>query len=241
MGVCCCAALASRPCIVPCPPLPQRRYTIRAPGDVPAVPPVAAGALQLLPPEAYAHQPATSFAIKFAGQAPSKVRRLGSWASVRCCVGAVLVLFGGLHGAQQCARSCVPACRHPALPPVPPQTRSSINVAVWTPDGRRLLTGTQVRRARRRRAVVGPAGLGQQSVRLTQPAVPLLCLLCARRASSPCGPVPTSRWVPPRRGGCWRAGGGAAAGAAPLPPVAVLVTPSLGPRPVLSSPPPRPV
>lgn len=68
---------------------------IRCPADTPAVPPVAAGALQLMPPAAYAHQPATSFAIKFAGQAPSK-------------------------------------------------TRSSINVAVWTPDGRRCLTGTQV-------------------------------------------------------------------------------------------------
>lgn len=29
----------------------------------------------------------------------------------------------------------------------PPQTRSSINVATWTPDGRRCLTGTQVSRA----------------------------------------------------------------------------------------------
>jgi hypothetical protein len=51
----------------------QRRYQIRSPADVPALPPVAAGALQLLPPAAYAHQPATSFNIKFAGQAPSKV------------------------------------------------------------------------------------------------------------------------------------------------------------------------
>ncbi|PRW56172.1 flowering time control FY-like isoform X1 [Chlorella sorokiniana] len=72
----------------------ERRYLIRCPADVPALPPVAAGALQLLPPAAYAHQPASSFAMKFAGQAPSK-------------------------------------------------TRSSINVATWTPDGRRCLTGTQ--------------------------------------------------------------------------------------------------
>ncbi|KAI3436421.1 hypothetical protein D9Q98_005838 [Chlorella vulgaris] len=72
----------------------ERRLTIRNPGDVPALPPVAAGALQLLPPAAYVHQPATSFNIKFAGQAPSK-------------------------------------------------TRSSINAATWTPDGRRCLTGTQ--------------------------------------------------------------------------------------------------
>jgi hypothetical protein len=49
---------------------------VRCPADVPALPPVAAGALQLLPPIAYAHQPATSFNIKFAGQAPSKV---GGW------------------------------------------------------------------------------------------------------------------------------------------------------------------
>jgi hypothetical protein len=48
---------------------------VRCPADVPALPPVAAGALQLLPPIAYAHQPATSFNIKFAGQAPSKVGR----------------------------------------------------------------------------------------------------------------------------------------------------------------------
>ncbi len=55
----------------------QRRFTVRCPSDTPALPPVAAGALQLLPPLAYAHQPASSFNIKFAGQAPSKVR--GSW------------------------------------------------------------------------------------------------------------------------------------------------------------------
>lgn len=72
----------------------ERRYQIRCPADTPALPPVAAGALQLMPPLAYLHQPASSFNIKFAGQAPSK-------------------------------------------------TRSSINVAVWTPDGRRCLTGTQ--------------------------------------------------------------------------------------------------
>lgn len=72
----------------------ERRFTVRSPADAPALPPVAAGALQLLPPLAYAHQPASSFNIKFAGQAPSK-------------------------------------------------TRSSVNVAVWTPDGRRCLSGTQ--------------------------------------------------------------------------------------------------
>jgi len=57
-----------------CSPFLQRRYLTRCPADVPALPPVAAGALQLLPPAAYAHQPASSFAMKFAGQAPSKVR-----------------------------------------------------------------------------------------------------------------------------------------------------------------------
>ena len=55
-------------------PITQRRYLTRSPADVPALPPVAAGALQLLPPAAFAHQPASSFAMKFAGQAPSKVR-----------------------------------------------------------------------------------------------------------------------------------------------------------------------
>lgn len=55
------------------PTMPQRRFTVRSPADAPALPPVAAGALQLLPPLAYAHQPASSFNIKFAGQAPSKV------------------------------------------------------------------------------------------------------------------------------------------------------------------------
>lgn len=73
----------SPPCASPSPTLPhpppaptpsQRRYLTRSPADVPALPPVAAGALQLLPPAAYAHQPASSFAMKFAGQAPSKVR-----------------------------------------------------------------------------------------------------------------------------------------------------------------------
>lgn len=62
-------------CPPPPPPTPstQRRHLTRCPADLPALPPVAAGALQLLPPAAYAHQPASSFAIKFAGQAPSKV------------------------------------------------------------------------------------------------------------------------------------------------------------------------
>ena len=55
---------------------------------------IPAAALDILPPVAYSYQPASTFAVKFAGQAPSK-------------------------------------------------TRSSVNVASWTPDGRRCLTGTQ--------------------------------------------------------------------------------------------------
>lgn len=118
-------------CLAPTP-LPQRRLTIRSPADVPALPPVAAGALQLLPPAAYVHQPATSFNIKFAGQAPSKV-----------CVRA-------FHRSLKCLLASLPAsaarsgAAHPSLPfPARPQTRSSINAATWTPDGRRCLTGTQ--------------------------------------------------------------------------------------------------
>ena len=67
---------------------------MRSPADLPGLQATPAAALELLPPIAYAHRPASSFNIKFAGQAPSK-------------------------------------------------TRSSVNVAVWTPDGRRCLTGTQ--------------------------------------------------------------------------------------------------
>ena len=55
---------------------------------------IASGALDILPPVAYAYQPVSSSAVKYAAQAPSK-------------------------------------------------TRSSVNVAIWTPDGRRCLTGTQ--------------------------------------------------------------------------------------------------
>ena len=43
---------------------------------------IPAAALDLLPPVAYAHQPASSFAVKFAGQAPSKTRssvNVASW------------------------------------------------------------------------------------------------------------------------------------------------------------------
>lgn len=72
----------------------QKKCLVRNPSDIPGIHATPGSALQLLPPVAYAHQPAVSFAIKFAGQAPSK-------------------------------------------------TRSSVNVAVWTPDGRRCLTGTQ--------------------------------------------------------------------------------------------------
>lgn len=66
------------------PPLPHARPLDGTP----------ASALDLLPPAAYGHQPVSSFAVKFAAQAPSK-------------------------------------------------TRSSVNAAVWTRDGRRCLTGTQ--------------------------------------------------------------------------------------------------
>ena len=62
----------------------QRRYQIRSPADTPALPPVAAGALQLLPPLAYTHQPASSFNVKFAGQAPSKVGAHCFGKSARC-------------------------------------------------------------------------------------------------------------------------------------------------------------
>lgn len=72
----------------------QKRCLVRNPADIPGLHGTPAAALDLLPPIAYAHQPAVSMAIKFAAQAPSK-------------------------------------------------TRSSVNVALWTPDGRRCLTGTQ--------------------------------------------------------------------------------------------------
>ena len=113
-----------------------------------AVPPVAAGALQLLPPAAYAHQTATSFAIKFAGQAPSKV---GSGVGRGSMVGSqgrhhlqhALPAREGFRGKNlTCLSNTSAACR--LLPHPHPQTRSSINVAAWTPDGRRCLTGTQV-------------------------------------------------------------------------------------------------
>ncbi|KAG7669287.1 hypothetical protein Ndes2526B_g05588 [Nannochloris sp. 'desiccata'] len=72
----------------------ENRRLIHSPADMPGLFGIPAAALDLLPPVACAHQPASSFAVKFAGQAPSK-------------------------------------------------TRSSVNVASWTPDGRRCLTGTQ--------------------------------------------------------------------------------------------------
>lgn len=80
-------AVSSGPCL-------QLRYLIRGAAEAPYLPAAPAGALQLLPPVAYAAQPTSLFALKFASQAPSK-------------------------------------------------TRSSVNVALWTPEGRRCLTGTQ--------------------------------------------------------------------------------------------------
>jgi hypothetical protein len=72
----------------------ENRRLVHSPSDMPGLFGIPASALDILPPVALAHQPASSFAVKFAGQAPSK-------------------------------------------------TRSSVNVASWTPDGRRCLTGTQ--------------------------------------------------------------------------------------------------
>jgi len=72
----------------------ENRRLIHCPADMPGLLGIPAAALDLLPPVACAHQPASSFTVKFAGQAPSK-------------------------------------------------TRSSVNVASWTPDGRRCITGTQ--------------------------------------------------------------------------------------------------
>jgi hypothetical protein len=125
----------------------QRRLAIRCPADVPALPPVAAGALQLLPPAAYVHQPATSFNIKFAGQAPSKVgcssclcfKQLPT--PLRCFASFPLAFAVTAKAPWGTENSCMP------LSPCP-QTRSSINAATWTPDGRRCLTGTQVRTGR---------------------------------------------------------------------------------------------
>ncbi|GAB4820925.1 hypothetical protein N2152v2_007971 [Parachlorella kessleri] len=82
----------------------ERRSLIRHPLDTPALDSTPGSALRMLPPLAYAHQPASSFTTKFAQQAPSKV--------------------GGNPDAAGA-------------------TRSSANVVVWTPDGRRCLTGTQ--------------------------------------------------------------------------------------------------
>ena len=53
---------------------PQARCLVRSPLDAPALQASASAALGLLPPEAYAHQPASGFATKFAAQAPSKAR-----------------------------------------------------------------------------------------------------------------------------------------------------------------------
>lgn len=72
----------------------EKRSLIRHPRDVPALDATPVSALRLFPPFAYAHQPASSFAIKYIQNADRK-------------------------------------------------TRSSINVVLWTPDGRRCLTGTQ--------------------------------------------------------------------------------------------------
>ncbi len=54
-------------------PWAQTRSMVRSPLDTPALDSSAASALRILPPFAYAHQPASSFAVKFAQQAPSKV------------------------------------------------------------------------------------------------------------------------------------------------------------------------
>ena len=72
----------------------QNRRLVHNPSDLSILLGIPTAALNLLPPVAYAHQPASSVAVKFAGQAPSK-------------------------------------------------TRSGVNMALWTPDGRRCLTGTQ--------------------------------------------------------------------------------------------------
>lgn len=72
----------------------QTRRFVRNVSDIPSLLGTPSATLDLLPPVAYIHQPASSFPVKFAAQAPSK-------------------------------------------------TRSSVNVAIWTPDGRRCLTGTQ--------------------------------------------------------------------------------------------------
>lgn len=51
----------------------EKQATIRSPKDAYTLFPTAAAALDLLPPIAYLHKPATNACIKFAGQAPSKV------------------------------------------------------------------------------------------------------------------------------------------------------------------------
>jgi hypothetical protein len=84
----------------------QRRLTIRNPGDVPALPPVAAGALQLLPPAAYVHQPATSFNIKFAGQAPSKASLRCIYVALRCRGLHNVLHFCQRHRLSMSARFC---------------------------------------------------------------------------------------------------------------------------------------
>lgn len=72
----------------------QLKYLLQGDANVPYLSVAPEGALNILPPAAYATQPTSLFTLKFASQAPSK-------------------------------------------------TRSSVNVALWTPDGRRCLTGTQ--------------------------------------------------------------------------------------------------
>lgn len=153
------------PAIVPHHPTVQRRFTTRGPADMAAVPPVAAGALQLLPPAAYAHQPATSFAIKFAGQAPSKV---GS--------GAV---HGGQPGSASLAACATCTRRFPWQGPrLPAQYLGCLPVA--TPSTHADPQQHQCGRLDARRAALphrhaGVIGLRKPVAHLLLPALPAEC------------------------------------------------------------------
>ena len=69
---------------------------------------------QLLPPAAYPNTPATSFATKFVHVSTNKVRAQPTCLQLPC--------------------SSLAAC----------QVRAAVTVVLWTPEGRRLLTGSQI-------------------------------------------------------------------------------------------------